>query len=102
MRHNFSLRRTEPWVYCVAGIFPTGAAPFALTGAGFLLIPFNFRIHFSALSAASLFFLFLTTTADTAIPTKYNPTIGAMKINIVVASGVGVITAATTAIIKIA
>src|ERR1700730_9154671 len=56
----------------------------------------------SPLSAASCFLFFRTTLAKTAIPTKYSPTIGAMKINMVVASGVGVIIAATTAIIRTA
>src|SRR5258706_4427420 len=59
-------------------------------------------IQRASAAAASSRSFFRTTMADTAMPTKYNPIIGAMKINMVIASGVGVITAATTAIIKIA
>jgi len=55
-----------------------------------------------AFSASSRRFFLRTTDADTAIPTKYNPTIGIMNTSIVPASGVGVIIAATIAITRIA
>jgi len=66
------------------------------------LSPNGYWLAPPALSASSLFFFRSTTTLDTAIPTKYNPTIGIMKTSIVPASGVGVMIAATTEITRIA
>ena len=54
------------------------------------------------LAIAARFSLFRTTTAATPMPSKYKPNMGAMKINIVNASGVGVMIAASTAMIRIA
>ena len=45
---------------------------------------------------------FRTTAYDTKTPTKYSTIIGAMKISMVVASGVGVMIAAATVMISMA
>jgi hypothetical protein len=57
---------------------------------------------FPAASAAICRFFLRTATAETAMPMKYSATIGAMKMSMVVASGVGVMIAATIAITRIA
>src|SRR5580704_6411159 len=53
-------------------------------------------------SAASFLFLLRMTTQETPMPTKYKPSIGAMKMSMVMASGVGVMMAATTAMMAMA
>jgi hypothetical protein len=55
-----------------------------------------------ACSAAMRFLRRRTTAAETPMLTRYNTTMGAMKMSMVVASGLGVITAATMEIMAIA